>query len=323
MKKYDVVIVNFNGEKILKSCLESVYKSSVNPEKVIIYDNNSADQSVGLISNNYPKIKLIRGKKNIGFGKGNNEAMKFAKSDYILFMNNDLVLDKHCAENLIAFLNDKKIAIVNPLIYKGWKKTENQQIYASGAVLERSGFNYALYDTDGDRKNLNCFSGACFMARSDVIKKFKFEKRFFLYYEEPELVCRMLKKSMKIGRCLDAKCYHLENYSSPKKNAAGVVFRQFYSIQNKWYMIGKHWPILAIPATLLINYFHLLLVSGYMLRFGKIRQMSLLYLAPYNFYCGIINRSNKIIDKNWYKKLDPIAYKKYFKLGRMVFSKKK
>ena len=323
MKKYDVVIVNLNGEKILKSCLRSVYNSSVVPEKVIVYDNNSSDRSTELIRNNYPEVKLICSKKNIGFGGGNNEAMKYAQSDYILFMNNDLILDKHCAENLIGFLNDKKVVVANPLIYKGWEKRKNQPIYASGAVLERSGFNYALYDLDGDRQDLNCFSGACFMACTNIVKDLKFEKRYFLYYEEPEMTCRMLKQSMKIGRSLDAKCYHLENYSSPKEGAKGVAFRQFHSIQNKWYMFGKHWPITALFPAVILNYIHLGVVSLFFLRHGQFNSLRLIYLAPYKLISGMVNRDRtKIIDRRWYQKLEKYSFGKYLGLGKKVFSKK-
>ena len=94
MNSYDVVIVNYNGEKIITLCLRSIYNSEIKPNQVIIYDNASKDKSVAIIKKKFPETKLIRGRENIGFGNGNNKAMRYSKSDFILFVNNDVLLIK-------------------------------------------------------------------------------------------------------------------------------------------------------------------------------------------------------------------------------------
>lgn len=90
-----VIIVNYNGSKYLKGCLDSLHQnlSGINYE-LIILDNHSADDSCQYIKANFPDVKLIESKINYGFGKGNNEAVQHAQGDYLLLINNDtIVLD--------------------------------------------------------------------------------------------------------------------------------------------------------------------------------------------------------------------------------------
>ncbi|MFA6423037.1 MAG: glycosyltransferase family 2 protein [Patescibacteria group bacterium] len=302
MNKYDVVIVNYQGEKILPDCLKSVFRSSLLPEKVIIYDNNSQDNSIDIIKNKFPKVELIKGKENIGFGRANNEAMKRSEADYILFMNNDVILDKNCAKILLNNFYDDKLAIINPIVFTGWKKNKNAKIYSFGANINKSGFGYGLYDTELDRTDLSCFSGACFMARGIIIKNLKFEKTFFLYYEEPELSVRLLMKGYKIGRVLKAKSYHLESYSSPKKKNDGICFRQYYGIQNRWYILGKYWPTSLLITAMPLNLLHLVYNSIFFIKIGQFRKLDIIYLAFKKLLSGR-KKFCKRCDYLWVKKL--------------------
>lgn len=88
-----IIIVNFNGEKYLKNCLNSVIQccSSVSYE-IIIVDNNSTDGSVSHIKSKYPNVKLFVEKKNHGFAKANNIGVKNAQGNVILLLNNDTIL---------------------------------------------------------------------------------------------------------------------------------------------------------------------------------------------------------------------------------------
>jgi len=319
---YDVAIVNFNGRNIIGKCLDSVYKSTILPRKVIIYDNGSRDGSAELLKKKYSQVDLIEGKTNIGFARGNNEALKRATSKFVFFINNDVVLDKNCAQALLAGFKDKKIVVLNPMIYRGWKIKKNQPVYAFGAVLDRCGFNYGLYDRGGDRNDLSCFSGAAFMARTGVIKEMKFEQRFFLYYEEPDLAVKIFKKGLQIGRVKRAECYHLESYSSPRE-IEGIAFRQFNSIQNKWYILGKYWPCLQLLGAFVVNGAHLLYIMYFMIKHLKLIYLKIFYLAPINMLTGLLHRGRtKTCDKAWFKRLDKAHPLKYLAIRQRVFAQK-
>lgn len=103
-----VIIVNYNGLKYLKECFESLIQNLEGIIfEIIVYDNNSQDQSCIYIKNNFPQIQLIESKINYGFGKGNNEAVKKAQGDYLLLINNDtIVLDN--LKPIIDFIKSEK-----------------------------------------------------------------------------------------------------------------------------------------------------------------------------------------------------------------------
>jgi len=318
---YDVIIVNFNGQEIISRCLESVYKSSVLPKSVIIVDNASRDDSVSFIRDKFPRVKVIESKENLGFGRGNNLGMLHSKAEYILFLNSDVILDGNCAKKLLEGFEKDDIAVLDPIIYKGWKKTKNQPLYAFGAELNESGFAYGLYDQSNSRQNLNNFSAACCMARADVFKEIGFEKNFFLYYEEPILSVNLLKRGLKIGRIKEAVCYHLESFSSPEKAAGGVAFRQFYGVQNRHFMLGKHWPFLLLLKVLPLNFFHFIYVLFFSLAHGKFASLKLIYLVPANLIKGIQDRDRtNPVDKKWFKKLKRTPLLGYLSLKKRVFS---
>lgn len=108
-----VIIVNYNGLRFLKDCLDSLIdKLNTISYEIIILDNNSQDESCSFIKEHYPKVNLIESNKNHGFGKGNNEALNQAKGKYVLLFNNDtILLDK--LESILTLLEkDKSIGVI-------------------------------------------------------------------------------------------------------------------------------------------------------------------------------------------------------------------
>lgn len=322
MKTYDVVIVNYNGAKIIEQCLASVYLSTVKPASVIIYDNDSQDESIKIIKKlKYNNLVLIEGKKNIGFGPGNNEALKISRSDFVLFVNNDILLDKNCSKSLLEAAGNKKIGVVNPLILRGWKKKKNQEIYSFGAAINRAGFAYSLIEKTPDSFSLSCFSGACFMARKKIIREIGFPKNFFLYYEEPAISIELLKRGYSIGRINKGLCYHLESFSSPQKKDLGIAFRQYYGIQNRWYIIGKHWPAKFILYSFLVNFLHLLFFVIFFVRIRQYQYLKLLFIAPAKFILGLFNRDrNNPKNILWYCSLRSDGIRNFRTQGKKVLA---
>jgi GT2 family glycosyltransferase len=108
-----VIIVNYNGLKYLKNCFESLYENLSGLHfEIIVIDNNSNDQSCAFIRGNYPNIVLIESKINHGFGKGNNEAVKQAKGEYLLLINNDTIVLDPLLPVLNHLKSDKDIGVI-------------------------------------------------------------------------------------------------------------------------------------------------------------------------------------------------------------------
>lgn len=315
---YDVVIVNYNGKDIITDCLQALAASTVKPSKVIICDNGSHDTSVEIIRNNFPDVHLIE-EKNIGFGPGNNRGTAEATAEYILYVNNDLFVEPDCVAHLIAALErQSKVAIVSPLIMRGRDKQTAKEVYAYGSIINTAGFTYNVETLPEHAEAAVCFSGACFLARREVMQRHPFEPSYFLYYEEPELAIRLFKEGWELSREPKALCYHLESYSSPETHAAGLAFRQFYGIQNRWFALGKHWPLRLLPLALFFNILHLGVFLLYFLRHKKFGYLTLIFKAPASFLQGVLqSSSSNMTNPQWWHVLHPSS------LGTMLGMRKR
>ena len=109
-----IIIVNWNGKRFLKDCLDSLFNQTYKKFKVILVDNDSKDGSQKFVEKNYPKVQLIKLDYNFGFSRGNNigimEAFKDESIKYIVCLNNDTKVDKNWLKELI------KIVDLNPRI---------------------------------------------------------------------------------------------------------------------------------------------------------------------------------------------------------------
>ena len=103
-----IIIVNYNGQLFLKNCFESIKNCLKNVAyEIIIIDNNSSDDSCNFIKENFKNVILIESKINLGFGKGNNEAVKRASGKHLLLLNNDTILLNDLSP-ILSFINKEK-----------------------------------------------------------------------------------------------------------------------------------------------------------------------------------------------------------------------
>ncbi|HOF93835.1 MAG TPA: glycosyltransferase, partial [Bacteroidales bacterium] len=83
--KLSVIIVNYNVRYFLEQCLHSLYRAIKNTEtEVFVVDNCSTDDSLEMLRQSYPEVKLIASSENQGFAKANNLAIEASESDYVL-----------------------------------------------------------------------------------------------------------------------------------------------------------------------------------------------------------------------------------------------
>lgn len=317
---YSAVIVSYNAKEVLGSTIDALLLSKPSPDEIVIVDNNSKEDIVGFVQKNYPSVTLIEAGSNLGFGKGNNLGIAQVKTKYVLLVNNDLCVEPDCAKKLMEHLEEhKKVAVASPFIYKGWDKSDKSTVYSFGSRIDEAGFTVNVETTPELAEASNCFSGACCMARTEILQQNPFDSRYFLYYEEPELVMRLAKLGYKTDRVAEAVAWHLENYSSPGKAAAALSFRQFYGIQNRWYALGKHWPVRLLPKAFVLNVLHLGYFLLYFARNKQFQYLSLVWRAPWNFGVGLVVRLIHFPKRsvNWWTMLYPAS------IGGMLQLKKK
>lgn len=101
-----IVILNYNTRDLLQECLFSVNKAEGNSfrREVIVVDNNSTDNSAAMVKKEFPQVKLVENKKNLGFSAGNNIGIKKAIGKYILFLNPDTIVSPETFSVMLRFM---------------------------------------------------------------------------------------------------------------------------------------------------------------------------------------------------------------------------
>lgn len=195
-----VIIVNYNGLRYLKACFDSLHEKLRGiAYEIIVIDNNSKDESCNYIREQYPTVVLIESTENLGFGKGNNEAVKHAKGNYVLLLNNDTILQDNLvpvleymkADGTIGALGIKMISgNENYLLSVGnfpdfWSTLKMKNIGKVGKDLEEANFTQSSYDVDW-------ISGSFLLIPKKIYDAVEgFDEDYFMYVEDVDL-CRKI-----------------------------------------------------------------------------------------------------------------------------------
>jgi GT2 family glycosyltransferase len=192
-----LAILNWNGLKHTKKCLDSLKKLHYSNYEIILVDNGSTDGSKEYFAT-LKDITFIDLPENTGFTGGHITAAKHAKGEYLAILNNDLLVDPNwISACLETFERHPKAALVGGKSYK-WDKTnpayeQNNSYYAYQEVDPATGYTRTLL-VGGEECSVESISGAALLIRRDVIDKVGyFDNDFFAYYEETDLIARMIR----------------------------------------------------------------------------------------------------------------------------------
>ena len=225
------MILNYNGEKFLKSYMPSIVQNS--PEaSIYLIDNGSNDNSINYIKKNFPLIKLVLHKKNLGFCDGYNKAVSKIDAELICFMNNDVTVKNKWLPPIIDhFKKNPKTVIAQPHILDLKNPEYFEYAGAAGGFIDRLGYPYCRgrvfnsieKDFGQFDKTQKIFwaSGACFFIRKETFNSLNgFDSDFFAHQEEIDLCWRAFNRGLDIVSIGKSKVFHLGKgtlQSSPKK----------------------------------------------------------------------------------------------------------
>lgn len=201
-----VVIVTYNHKNYLQKCLDSI------PAKVeiIVIDNSSNDGTPEFIEEKYPQVKLIKSKKNLGYGKGVNLGIKNSNNDYLVILNPDIIVQDNSFEELIKPLIDNENIITVPkvLLYDG------SSINTCGNIEHFTGLTFTrglgeVVESHDEIMFLSGLSGVCFALKKDLYQTIGgFEENIFLYMEDAELSWNINSKGYNIHYVPNSIFYH-------------------------------------------------------------------------------------------------------------------
>ncbi|MFH1777233.1 MAG: glycosyltransferase family 2 protein [Candidatus Omnitrophota bacterium] len=237
-----IVIVTLNTERFIKKCLESIYCQSYREFEVIVVDNGSRDETVRIIISDFPQVRLIRNKENIGFCRANNLGIKTAIGEAILTLNSDIVLEKDFLENLIkTYQNAKKDIGMFATRILNWN---GKTIDSTGLILTRArrfydrGYGKAIEYKDNSEIIGPCAAAALYkreMLEDIKINDEYFDEKFFFLVEDVDIAWRAKNRSWRVEYVPEAKCFHYRNSTNFNRN-----FRQYLSFRNRYYLILKN-----------------------------------------------------------------------------------
>jgi GT2 family glycosyltransferase len=184
-----IIILNYNGGNDLFECIESVVQTKDCKYEIILIDNGSSDDSHIKCKNEFPKIKLIQNKKNIGM-TARNIGIDNSKADFVVFLDSDTVVEKFWLKHLIESFKKHGDGLYQPKILE----KQNRDIISScGNLINIFGFGFAKERGKKDNVQFDEFSkigytsGACTFSSLNTIKKIgKIDEIFFAYHDDLE-----------------------------------------------------------------------------------------------------------------------------------------
>ncbi len=241
-----VTILNWNGLDDTVRCLESVKGQVYKNLRILVVDNGSNDDEASEIKRQFPSVHLIRNSQNLGFTGGHNQGMEAAlevKADYVLVLNNDVVLTPDSIEKLVAFYEVTPDAgMISPLILY----SDRERLWFGGGRVAmgmirhtHKGDKVASLDLPKAPFKTDYVPGTAMLVSTKLIREIgKLDNRYFAYYEDLDWCQRAETHGYYAYIVPEAVVYHKKSGSTSKGG-----HRRFTKIPS--YYLGRNAFLLA------------------------------------------------------------------------------
>lgn len=253
MKELAVIILNWNGRKLLEQFLPIASRYSITEDAdLIVADNGSTDDSVEWVKAHHPEVKVLSFSENYGFAEGYNKAIKQTQYKYTILLNSDVEVTEDWTRPLLDFMRrNSDVGALQPKI-RSWKeRTKFEYAGAAGGYLDKLGYPYCrgrLFDSieedhgqyDGKAVDICWASGAALMVRTDIyLKVGGLDARFFAHMEEIDLCCRIHGAGYRVVAVPDAMVFHVGGASL----AQGNPKKTYLNFRNNLLLLHKNMPV--------------------------------------------------------------------------------
>ncbi len=242
-----IVILNWNGKKLLEQFLPSVISHS-KEATIYVADNASTDDSIDFVSTKYPAVKIIRNKENGGYAKGYNDALKDLKEDVFCLLNSDVEVCEDWLNPIIkTFKATSNTAIAQPKLLDYKRKNHFEYAGGAGGFIDKYGYPYCrgrIFNTIeedlgqyDDITEIFWASGACMFIRREVFFDLNgFDEGFFAHMEEIDFCWRAKNASYHIKCVPESKVYHVGGATLSNTNPK----KTFLNFRNSLFTLTKN-----------------------------------------------------------------------------------
>jgi GT2 family glycosyltransferase len=239
-----IVVVNYNGAAFIDRFAESLVRVDYPNHRTVIVDNASQDGSGDELQRLLPESVLLRVPENLGTAGGNNIGIRYCLDqgfDRLLILNNDTVLTEDFLSKLIAFADERTIAVPKILYYDDPRLISTH----AGDFDWRFGLFHNTFHGKPDGpattrpRDLQTASFCCALAPAAAFREVGLlDERFFMYYEETDWLRRALAAGFRLRYDPEAIVYHMESASSG--GGWMTPFKHYYATRNRLYLVRKN-----------------------------------------------------------------------------------
>ncbi len=259
--KTAVVILNWNGRKLLDEFLPSVVRHSQGEAEIYVVDNASTDNSISFLEYNFPEVKVIQNQTNGGYAKGYNEGLKHIDADVFVLLNSDVEVSENWLHPVIQeFKNNSKLAAAQPKILDYKNKDYFEYAGAAGGFIDKYGYPFCrgrIFNTlekdEGQYDGVSEIfwaSGACLFVKKEAFwEAGGFDEAYFAHQEEIDLCWRFFNLDYKVICVSESKVYHLGGGTLKNTNPN----KTFLNFRNSLFNIIKNAPKSKIATRVFIR----------------------------------------------------------------------
>jgi GT2 family glycosyltransferase len=303
MTRISVVILNFNGEKLLRQFLPSVIRHSGEAE-IVVADNGSTDRSVAILQQEFPQVRIIQLDRNYGFCGGYNRALRQVEAQYYLLLNSDVEVTSGWLGPLAEALDrDDRVAAVQPKVLSYYEKNRFEYAGAAGGFIDALGYPFCrgrIFDhveedqgQYNDEREIFWATGACFMIRAQIYHQFNgLDEELFAHMEEIDLCWKISRTFQKVYYTGKSVVYHQGagtlGYKNPMKTY--LNFRNGLILIFKHLDAGELWY--KLPLRIGLDW----LAAGVFLLKGEAGNMRSVLRAHYHFVRDLGSHRRKRAD---------------------------
>ena len=253
MKKVAVIILNWNGAALLRKYLPSVVQNT-NPDiaQVVVADNGSTDESLAVLEQEFPSVRVIALDQNYGFAEGYNRAIAVTENEYTVLLNSDVRTPEHWLDPMLDYMEaHPEVGAMQPkLLHDGVDGEMFDYAGAAGGYIDCHGYPYCrgrIFDSvemdngqyDGEPRSIVWASGACLMCRTQLYREVGgLDKDFFAHMEEIDLCWRIILSGSTVMMLPTSCVYHLGGaslaYGNPRKT--------YLNFRNNLLLLHKNLP---------------------------------------------------------------------------------
>jgi glycosyltransferase involved in cell wall biosynthesis len=263
--KISIIILTKNKYSFFKKCFESIINKTLYKNyEFIIIDNGSDEPEILeylLKISKYRNVKVIKDNREFNFSQLNNSAVKYANSEYLLFLNNDIeVISAEWLTEMVSFIIQPNIAIVgSKLLYPDNKVQHAGVIVGIGGV---AGHSHKYYDTNDPGyfsrlnlvQNLSAVTGACLLTKRSVFEEVGgFDENLKIAFNDVDYCLKVRKKNYEIIYTPYAELYHHESITRGANNSPlkiEIHNKEVHFMLSKWKNTLEYDPYYSINLTI-------------------------------------------------------------------------